>query len=236
MPSWHYFLKRHWFILALTIGTFLPGIIYEPTRWNIITEAWGAFIAGIILWIFLEWKSDDFQTEVWLRKSAKHLNPIVSTILNSSGLVATLSLGLPDELQLDLRTGPTRELRRQAALKAYDFVKDMSEEGNETVRYRATKAYLLADDIKLQLNHGVNEIISENIAFLSRLTELHGAIQQFNVKCRIFLGAGAIHEQPQSEIGFQTSKISLAELGHTAITLCETCSDILEKAGILPSH
>lgn len=232
--SWAWIFKRYWLLVVSTLFTLILGVWYEPTRWNTVTTAWGVFVAGTVVWLLLETRGDAHRRQVWLRQNIKHLRPVLETILNVSGVTATFALGLPNEVQLELRHGSTRNSRRLAAQSAKAYARDMEMTGSELARQRAQSAYLLMPDIE-RFSTVIREMASENLGLLQGLADLQGALQQYNVACRMFLGSTSLRNpSPPGEPLW--AGVFLSQLGHAAIALSETCSDICCEAGILPEN
>lgn len=233
MIEWAWLFRRYWYMWAFMLLTLVAGIWFEKTRWNMVASLWSVFIAGTVVSLLLEGHGDTYRRRRWLRKHLRDLQPVIDTILNTAGLTAAFAIGLPDEVQLQLRQGETRAVRAQAAARALELACDLAEKPSESAMQRIERAHLLVPDMA-NFARTVDEMVQTNLGLLRDLTDLLGAVQRYSTACRMFLGSPVGRGAPPTDIGRMTLRYLLPQLGSAAVALCEKCSDIYCDAESLP--
>jgi hypothetical protein len=225
-------LRRSWILIVITIFLFIALLWFPETRYHVLVESWGVFTAGVVVYLILESNSEDFKNEIWLHNNIQYLQAIIGSLsLMTGNIVCQLLGGLYNELIHELTSGKTREARKHAANQLFDILKDVSEEKNEESKRIIDTFNLHVEGIQGQQNMLLS-YADKNEALLNNLIPLLAALGILRSNCEIFSQSVAFLKSPSER---DIAKILIYNYGSHAVKFCETCSDIFEKAGILPS-
>jgi hypothetical protein len=210
-----------WFIMMLP---------FVATRWNAIATLWGVLGVGLLVSLILEEQGEDIQRRVWLRKNAVHVRSFLEQVLNSAGLVATFAVGLPNDISTPLRFADKIAKRREVAKQARALAKAYGE-GKAPVHALTLPNYdnwsvTVADSRKW-----IGAYVSSNLPLLSRMTEVLGLINRFDLVTAFVSTTFATGTPPEEIESFQRSTRLMVT--NAAIDLCEQCSELLFEAGVI---
>ncbi len=240
LPDWVPGPRRVFVPFAtLVLALLAPGLWFDETRWNMVTEAWGAAGAAVVIWWVLERHSEAVQRHAWVRRHADQLVAFVSIIHDSATTMAVRALGLPTDINQGLR-GPSRDERRRAAQRAAGDA-EAGRQQLDAARARFGDRLLRID---VELGSAVQRDLADaNEPLLSRLPDLHAAITRHSYSCREFLRwAPSLYpwEQMRAEtegvdpaLVDETQALLVQRLGSAALELSEICSDVLREARAL---
>lgn len=208
--------------------------LWPGSRANVVTTVWGGAGVAVVLWWILEQSSEAVQRRVWLRRNAVYLRPVLETFVNTSAVAAAFAVGLSNRVQSGIREG-SLAARAPLIAEAQQHVTDFAEDRLPEAAQKAERAHLLTEDVRL-FARGIQEAADQNAGLLARCPEVLGSVQQYLVACRMFLGSPAAHPEAGGEYGPIFARFLLAQIGGSALALCDPSSRVLCEAGVVGSR
>ena len=214
-----------WFRAAcvLALVSFGAMVLYEETRWNVITELRGLIGGGVVVWWILEHHSESVQHRAWLSRHPVAICSAVADIHGGASGRIYFLLGLPEDLSDSLISGPTLEERLLAASRARQLVENLSD---SQIQYLAKTAPIIES--------GLDEVMrsySRSQALIDRLINFHWNLRHYERSARLWIDIVASRGNPVSIDDHVRSAAIL--LGMAAIGLSEECARVVHDAGFL---
>jgi hypothetical protein len=219
------------------------ALLWLDARTTLIT-LWGIIGAGLVVSMILTEHGETIQTSAWLRRNAGIVDEFVVSIIASTGFAQLLAVGVSPETANQLRFGETRAARSAAAVQSREVIRRFRESAPLPIHEVVATATGLSRSHQM-----VSRLVAANSSLMDRMTELHGALQQWETmmimtagtlpdrdaaNTEVLLGIRGIRDQDDEAARTQRRAL-FSNLAGATVDVCERCSDLQEEAGTIPS-
>ena len=222
-------LTGHRNALLLVSGIwFLTMLLFDQTRWNAIATLWGILGAGLLVAVILQEQGEDIQRRVWLRKNAAQVRPFLDELVQSAGYLSRFAVGLPEDIDLVIRSSPATASRREALNRAREMAR-LVEQGAPINEQDADFAAWVNSVDFYQAR--IERAVANNLPFIARMSELHASIREFKLVCgfpRVVnrLAPGSVDVE-------DLRRHSRAQVAQAAFEVVDKGLELMGEAGLL---
>jgi hypothetical protein len=219
------------------------ALLWLDARTTLIT-LWGIIGAGLVVSMILTEHGETIQRSAWLRRNAGIVDEFVVSIIASTGFAQLLAVGVSPETANQLRFGETHAARSAAAVRSREVIRRFRESAPLPIHEVVATATGLSRSHQM-----VSRLVAANSSLMDRMTELHGALQQWETmiimtagtlpdrdaaNTEVLLGIRGIRDQDDEAARTQRRAL-FSNLAAATVDVCERCSDLQEEAGTIPS-
>jgi hypothetical protein len=225
------------FLLATIVISFITMLFFEETRWNVVTEVWGIFVAGIFLWWVLEQQGTSLQEEIRILRHRDYLTRRLEEMVRVSVESISAVIDLPEILKLQLTSSENFGQREHAANRVLSLSESNSNNTSDKLQtryqdYQDKAASVIKSEItvnSLRIVYLMNDI-QEIVGEMSELSKVVGAYQS---ACRLLVETDYPDDDHLNKFMLMSLVVHRCKIANTSIGICYECYGILRKLGKL---
>jgi cell division protein FtsW (lipid II flippase) len=209
---------------ALVGVAFIVMLFFEDLRWNVIAELWGVAGAGVVLWWYLEQRSETVQQQAWLRQNARHIQPVLAALFDLADEVVQKLRGDQSHSRGTSFIDLSKHERMEILAEQHDLIGQALRVLNDAMEQRGPTSRDLTN-IK-SLTRQVDRQIEHGSVWLDRMP----LVRRHAIQLRDSLDQlSRVIDPPISRRDFARFGVSTVLI---ASELCEVCDETLREVNM----